>query len=183
MCAFYGCLITLISATAQPVIRPGNGVLNSASYPSPGLLASGIAQGPIFVLFRTGLGPSPLVQAPSLPLLTTLSDTSISVTVGGTTLPAYLVYTLASQVAAILPSAIPTGAGTITVTYKNQTSASVPIQVVGSAFGTYTYGASDSGQGIATDLSYGVNTVIHPHVPSRRHGCPVGNRARRNPGE
>ena len=102
---YASCLLALMTAAmAQPVVRPGNGVLNSASYLSPGLPASGIAQGSIFVVFGTGLGPSQIVQADKLPLPTKLAETSVTVTVGGTSKPAFLVYTLASQVAAILPS-------------------------------------------------------------------------------
>jgi uncharacterized protein (TIGR03437 family) len=156
----------MTAAMAQPVVRPGNGVLNSASYLSPGLPASGIAQGSIFVVFGTGLGPSQIVQADKLPLPTKLAETSVTVTVGGTSKPAFLVYTLASQVAAILPSSVPTGSGTVTVTYNGATSAPAPIQVVGSAFGIYTLGASASGQAVATDpIFYIKNTVIHTFHP------------------
>lgn len=163
-------------ALAQPVIRTGNGVLNSASYLTPGLPASGIAQGSLFVVFGTGLGPSSLVQANKFPLPENLAGTSINVTVGGVTQPAIIVYTYATQVAAILPSTIPVGAGSITLTYagensqtlsyaKQQTSQPAPIQVVASAFGIYTFNSRGSGQAIATDAAYGINSIIHTFHP------------------
>lgn len=41
----------------------------------------------------------------------------------------------------------------------------VQIEVVPAAFGIYTYGASGSGQAIATDLNYVKNTIIHTFHP------------------
>lgn len=150
---------------AQPVIRSGNGVLNSASYLTPGLPASGIAQGSLFTVFGTGLGPSSLVQANKFPLPFDLAGTSINVTAGGVSQPAVIVYTYATQVAAILPSTIPAGAGSITLTYAAQTSQPAPIQVVASAFGIYTFNSRGFGQAIATDAAYGINSIIHTFDP------------------
>jgi uncharacterized protein (TIGR03437 family) len=54
-------------------------------------------------------------------------------------------YTTPSQVGAILPSDCPVGDGTVTVTYKGQTSAAVPIHVVRSTFGIFTQNQQGSG--------------------------------------
>ena len=62
---------------------------------------------------------------------------------------------------AILPSATPIGKGTVTVTYNNQISAPAPIQVGASAFGIFAYNSAGSGQAIATDTNYQLNTIIH----------------------
>ena len=161
------CLSVLLSvpALAQPVIRSGNGVLNSASYLTPGLPASGIAQGSLFVVFGTGLGPARLVQATKFPLPDELADTSIKVTVGGVSKSAVMVYTYAGQVAAIMPSSMPTGAGTITLTFNGQTSQPAAVQVVAGAFGIYTFNSRGTGQAIATDAAYRVNTIIHTFHP------------------
>ena len=66
-------------AFAQPVINSGS-VVNSASYLSQGLPGSGIAQGSIFTIKGSGLGPGTMVQS-GLPLSTSLAGTSVKVTV------------------------------------------------------------------------------------------------------
>ena len=125
-------------AWAQPTIA-ANGVRNSGSYAFPALPNGSIAQGSIFVVFGTDLGPAKIVQVSSFPLPTKqgLSGTSIQVTVNGTSVYAIMLYTLSTQVAAVLPSDTPLGSGTLTVTYNGQTSNSIPINVVKSSFGIF----------------------------------------------
>ena len=154
---------SIVAALAQPVI--GGQAVNSASYRTPGMAGSGVAQGSIFIIFGTGLGPSSLVQASTFPLPTTLGGTSVSITVGGTQVPAIMLYTYNYAVAAILPSTTPLGSGTFTVTYNGQISAPAAIQVVSSAFGIYTINEQGSGQAIATDPSYNINSIIHTFHP------------------
>src|SRR5207248_3312604 len=107
-------LVTVASSFAQPKISDG-GVLNSASYVGAGFANSGIAQGSLFLVFGSGLGPA-AIQSTGFPLPKQLGGTSMKVTVNGTTVDALMVYSLASQLAAVLPSSTPTGTGTITVT-------------------------------------------------------------------
>jgi uncharacterized protein (TIGR03437 family) len=128
-------------------------------------MGSGIAQGSIFTVFGTGLGPVPWVSAAKYPLQTTLGNTSVKVTVNGTSTDALVVLAYATQVSAVLPSTTPIGTGTITVTYNGQVSASASLQVVGNAFGMYTYASSGSGQAIATRQDYSVNTIIQTFHP------------------
>jgi uncharacterized protein (TIGR03437 family) len=156
-------LLSAAIALAQPVI--GGSAVSSASYRTPGMPGSGVAQGSIFIIFGTGLGPTALVEATTFPLQTTLGGTSVSVTVGGAQQDAILLYTYSYAVAAILPSTTPVGSGTFTVTYDGQISAPAPIQVVASAFGIYTLNEQGSGQAIATDTNYNVNTIIHTFHP------------------
>ena len=156
-------LLSAAIALAQPVI--GGSAVSSASYRTPGMPGSGVAQGSIFIIFGTGLGPTALVEATTFPLQTTLGGTSVSVTVGGAQQDAILLYTYSYAVAAILPSTTPVGSGTFTVTYNGQISAPAPIQVVASAFGIYTLNEQGSGQAIATDTNYNVNTIIHTFHP------------------
>jgi len=156
-------LLSAAIALAQPVI--GGSAVSSASYRTPGMPGSGVAQGSIFIIFGTGLGPTALVEATTFPLQTTLGGTSVSVTVGGAQQDAILLYTYSYAVAAILPSTTQVGSGTFTVTYNGQISAPAPIQVVASAFGIYTLNEQGSGQAIATDTNYNVNTIIHTFHP------------------
>jgi len=156
-------LLSAAIALAQPVI--GSAAVSSASYRTPGMPGSGVAQGSIFIVFGSGLGPTPLVEATTFPLQTTMGGTSVSVTVGGAQQDAFILYTYNYGVAAILPSTTPVGSGTFTVTYNGQVSAPAPIQVVASAFGIYTLNEQGSGQAIATDTNYNVNTIIHTFHP------------------
>ncbi|MGC9945840.1 MAG: hypothetical protein ABSF64_05670 [Bryobacteraceae bacterium] len=155
-------LLSIVAALAQPVI---NVAISSAVARGPGLPGSGIAQGSIFSVFGTGLGPAALAQANSFPLPTNLAGTSLSVTVGSTQVSAIVLVAASYQINAILPSATPVGSGTFTVTYNGQTSAPADIQVVGSTFGIYTFSEQGSGQAIATDVSYNLNTIVHTFHP------------------
>src|ERR1019366_3659277 len=109
--------------------------------------------------------PNTMVQAGPLPLKTSLGGTSVTFTVGGQTVKAYILVALSYQVNALLPSTTPTGSGTVTVTYNNQTSAPEPVQIVSASFGTYTFTSNGIGQAIATDLNYQVNSIIRTFHP------------------
>ena len=158
-------LLTAVTAVAQPSINTG-GVVNAASYAPPGLPNSAIAQGSIFVIFGRNLGPSSLVQA-TFPLRTVLAGTSVRVTVGGRSVDCYLIYTSATQVAALLPSSTPVGTGTVTVSYNNQTSAPAAITVAASSFGIFTVNQAGSGPGVITDANYQVNLITYSARPGQ----------------
>jgi uncharacterized protein (TIGR03437 family) len=123
---------------------------------------SGIAQGAIFTLTGTGLGPSTLQQAQSYPLPTTqgLGGTTIQVTVGGVSETCIMVYTSSLQVAALLPSATPLGSGTLTLSYQGGSS-SIAIQVLAANFGTSALNEGGTGPGVVTDTSYNAITMIN----------------------
>ena len=166
-------LLAGVAAYAQPVVAAAE---NAASYFTPPAPSSStpapatpIAQGSIFVVFGTGMSAgSTLVQASSFPLQTTLNGTSISVTSGGQTVSALMVYTLSTQLAAILPSTTPTGAATLTVSY-NGTSKPLNIVVTKSVPGIFTTNSQGYGPGIAqvalsgTDIR--LNNLTTPGTP------------------
>lgn len=151
-------------ALAQPVIYPTQ-VENSASYLRQGLPGSGIAQGSFFTIFGSGVGPTTPAQAGPLPLKTSLGGTSVTVTVGGQAFMAYILFAVSYQVNALLPSATPTGSGTVTVTFNNQTSSPEPVQIVSASYATYAFNSGGSGQAIATDQNYQVNSIIKTFHP------------------
>jgi uncharacterized protein (TIGR03437 family) len=88
------------------------------------------------------------VVASSFPLATSIGGTSIKVTVNGTTMDAIMYYALAAQAAAILPSKMPAGTGTLTLSYNGQT-ATAPITVTQSNLGIFTVDQSGTGDAIA----------------------------------
>ena len=122
--AYEGNIAQITFTTTVPQIT---GVENAASNIPPGLPNAGIAQGAIFSVYGSGLGPANLATAPAAFQSTTLSGTSVAVTVGSTTVNALMYYTSDGQVAALLPSSTPTGAGSVTVTYNGQTSPKRPL--------------------------------------------------------
>jgi uncharacterized protein (TIGR03437 family) len=104
------------------------------------------------VIYGSNLSGTSLVQAPSLPLQTTLNNTSATVTVGSTTVNLFMVYTLNTQLAAVLPSTTPVGNGTLKVTYNGQ-SGSTPIAVVANALGILTANETGTGPAVATHVN------------------------------
>jgi uncharacterized protein (TIGR03437 family) len=155
--------VTVTVALATPAVNAI--VENAASNLPPGLPNSGVAQGAMFVVKGSGLGPPDVVQASGFPLPKSLGGTSVAVTVGGTTASAIMFYAQASQVAAILPSATPLGEGTVTVQYNGQ-SISAPITVVQNRIGIFTVNESGSGDAIAfVNTDGGLVTPSHAANP------------------
>jgi uncharacterized protein (TIGR03437 family) len=142
------------------------GVTNVAGTLPPGLPNSGVAQGAVFAVYGSGLGPAALTQAPGFPLPTTqgLGGTTVTVTVDGVTETCIMIYTLATQIAAVLPSATPVGTGTLTVHYQGA-SGSIAIQVLTAGFGTATLNESGTGPAAVTDLFYHPITMANAAHP------------------
>ena len=160
--------VILLSApgvfAANPAIA-ASGVKNAASYSNPALPNGAIAQGSIFNVFGSNMGPASLAYASSLPLPTTLSGTQVSVTVNGSTVQCFMIYTSAGQVAAILPSVTPVGTGTITVSYNGAASATQPIKVAASSFGIFTINQQGGGQAVVQDANYKFNSATFAFQP------------------
>jgi uncharacterized protein (TIGR03437 family) len=123
-------------------------VQNAATNIPSGLPNGALAQGALFVVKGANLGPATFTQAAAFPLPKSVGGTSITVTVGSTTVDCIMFYSLARQVSAILPSTTPTGAGTLKLTYNGQ-SASFQIKIVQNNIGIYTVSQSGSGDAIA----------------------------------
>src|SRR5579871_3295801 len=128
-------------------------IQNAASNIAPGLPNAPLSQGCIFIIKGSGLGPASITFAPKPFQTTTLSGTSVAVTVGSTTVNAPLYYTSDAQVAALLPSSIPTGSGTFTVTYNNQTGSQGHTVTV-AVPGVFTTDSTGYGPAIVTFADY-----------------------------
>src|SRR5215471_10819291 len=111
-------------------------------------------RGGIFVVQGINLGPASISIASAAFQSTTLSGTSISVTVGATTVAPLMYYTSAGQVAALMPSNTPPGAGTITMTYNGNAGPPSPIRVSPSAPGIFTVSSDGQGVGVVTYADY-----------------------------
>ena len=134
-----------------------------------GFSNSGIAQGALFFVFGSGLATpgtvAVLQNAVGNILPTTINGASIKVTVGSTTVTPAMYYAQPTAVAGVLPSNTPLGAGTVTVTYNNQTSNSYNIQVVASAMGFDAWNQGGTGLGVATNPSTGVLYTYSNSIP------------------
>ena len=160
---FAALLFSLCSLVAQPVIAD-QGVTNAASYSILQINGGGIAPGTIVLIFGSGLGPATLRSAPAQPLPTELAGTRVSV--GGAA--AYIVYTSATQVAAIAPSGVSPGTQPVTVTFEGRTSAPMSVPIVGTDLGIFTRNSAGYGQAAA-------QTVVVPtgEVPTLGLATPV----------
>ncbi len=170
---FISLLLLASTVFAAPTIT---GILNNYSYALPSSPNYGIAQGSIFVIFGTELAALPTgLQNP--PLATSLQGVTVTCSVGGVTLPAILYYVTATQIAGIIPSALPVGTGTITVTNNGQTSQPFALKVVQSLFGTLTLSGNGTGAAAVYDVNYqflGATNSTHPGDIIQLFGTGVG---------
>jgi uncharacterized protein (TIGR03437 family) len=152
---------TTYGATAgAPVITQ---IANNYSY-------SNVAPGSLFVIFGCGLatpGSTAVLQDATAVLPQTLNGASVSVTVGSATSQPALYYATATQIAGVLPSATPTGSGTLTVQYGSHASSPATIDVWPTAFGFDSYDQSGFGMVLATDVNYELLTPTHSAMPNQ----------------
>jgi uncharacterized protein (TIGR03437 family) len=141
---------------AQPAIR-SNGIVNASGYQAT------LAPDTVFVIFGSGLGPASIATASAPNYPTTLGGTSITFTPasGGTPVVAHLVYTVATQVAGILPSSITPGTYAVSVTYQTQSSPTQNITVVARSLGIATLNSAGTGAAQATigNVNGGISLV------------------------
>jgi uncharacterized protein (TIGR03437 family) len=144
--------LTVGSATppATPSINSG-GVLNAASQALSGLPDSGLAQGSIFVINGSQLGPD---------------GATVQVSVNGTAVTAPIVAASANQITAIMPSSTPVGSGTVTVTVNGQASSAALVQIVAASFGIYTLNGAGIGPAQLVDANGNPITLTQPAQPS-----------------
>lgn len=143
-------ILVAVPIFAQPAITP-NGIVNAAGYQAK------LAPDTVFVVFGSGMGPASIATAAAPNYPSTLGGTSISLTpsAGGAAINAALVYTVASQVAGLLPSSIAPGTYAMRVTYNSQTSAPQNVTVVARSFGIAA--ANSAGTGLAQATIGNVN--------------------------
>jgi uncharacterized protein (TIGR03437 family) len=148
-----------------PSIAP-NGVVNTASYAS-----GSIAQGSLFTIFGTNLGPAQPIQSTSFPIAAALGGSSVQITQNGNRYNAWVLYSSTSQLNAILPSSVPAGNAQITVTYNGQTSFPVNVMVAQTSFGVFFATANGTSAAIAQNYNgpsdYPLNQPSTPAKPGQ----------------
>jgi uncharacterized protein (TIGR03437 family) len=173
--AIFG-MVLVANAAAQPQIA-ANGVLNAASNALVGRPNSSIAQGSIFTIYGTNLGPS---SSPALayPLQTTLGGVSVLIRSRGIALNAIPVFVGPKQINAVLPGSTPIGAAaTLTVDYNGQTSNAASFQVIANSFGIFALNSTGQGAGVITGANYqlySANSPAHPGNSATIWGSGIG---------
>ncbi|HUB78476.1 MAG TPA: hypothetical protein VMB03_06760 [Bryobacteraceae bacterium] len=121
------------------------GIVNALGYQNK------LAPDTVFVIFGSNLGPASLV-AGSPNYQDSLGGTTISFKPvgGGAAISAKIVYTVASQVAGLLPSSITPGDYAVTVSYNSLTSQPQTVTVVARSFGIATSNSAGNGTAQAT---------------------------------
>src|SRR5712691_818766 len=104
-----------------------------------------------------------LFQNTTFPLLSSegLNGTSVQVSYAGGTINAILLYESATTVAAILPSTVPLGTASVTVTYNGQTSARSTIHVLQRAFGVFSINQTGTGPGYVVNVNSETDAVLN----------------------
>jgi uncharacterized protein (TIGR03437 family) len=141
------------SATA-PSISQG-GIVNAISNQ-----AGGIAQGSMFSIYGTNLGPAAPWTAYQFPIPSTVNNVTVTVTQGSTTLQAYLLYVQASQINAIMPSNTPLGTVQVAVSYNGVVGAAAPVTIVKTSVGINS-SAYGSGPGIIKNYISATNQPLN----------------------
>ena len=142
-------------------------VQNNSSLIPNGFPNSGVAPSTLIVIHGSNLA-DPTAQAvlwnvSAAPLPTTTNGASLTVSAGGKTYPIPLYYAIASQIAGVLPAAVPVGQATITATYNGQNSSPVSFTVVPTAFGISNYNGNTA---VAQDsVSYALITPTNSAKP------------------
>jgi uncharacterized protein (TIGR03437 family) len=143
------------------VLRPASSsigvsnVVNAASN-----LGGSISAGELVVIEGYGLGPAQLVNAAPA------NDGAYPAQLAGTTvlvdgIPAQLIYSSATQVAAIVPDSVSVGTAQLAVTYQGQSSASLRVPVAPSAPGIFTVDSSGHGHAVTIDQYGFTNTAVY----------------------
>jgi uncharacterized protein (TIGR03437 family) len=127
---------------AQPYIN-ARGVVNTASFTAPDLPGGAIAQGSVFTILGSGLGPAKPLQATSLPLGISLAGVSVRVFQGTQVVSALPIYVSSSQIHAVMPSNAPLGRVSVRVSDQGGLSNPAPFTVVNSSFGIFSWNALD----------------------------------------
>ena len=130
-------------------------IQNNSSLIPVGFPNAGVAPSTLFVIHGSGLASATTVSAlqdSTKGLPTTLNGATVTVTAGGKNYTPALYYAIATQIAGVMPAAVPVGPATLTVNYNSATSASFSFNVVASAYGVDVYNGNTA---VATDASSG----------------------------
>lgn len=143
---------------AQPLISP-KGIVSSATYGPPLLPGGAIAQGSIFSIFGSGMGPATAAQVAVFPLQVALGGVSLKVIQGSTSVDAIPLYASDGVINAIMPSNAPTGLVSVQVTFNGVKGNMAPVMVAKNAPAIYTSTGAGVGAGSIQNF---VSATVQP---------------------
>jgi uncharacterized protein (TIGR03437 family) len=164
------CTLALLAAlsplTAKPRIDESSGARSRATVADPTLLAQGSA----FEITGAALGPAEAAAA-EVPYPQELAGVTVTLkaTSDGATFSAYLISAAADRIIAIVPSAAPPGAYTITTSYAGESSNAFNIAIADTNFGLVTNTGAIGGMTQARIVAPGAEpvaaTFVNPATP------------------
>src|SRR5579872_5863850 len=157
-----------IALQAKPAIYLHQ-VVNAGSYYPTGLPAGSIAQGSLFSIFGSALGPQQGISQSSFPLSNSFSGVSIQVTQGSRSVNAIPLYVSASQINAIMPSNTPLGWVSVSVIF-NGTSNPAPVYVVHDSPGIFTFTGTGIGPAALQNIQSSGSLVNNGYQASAMPG-------------
>jgi uncharacterized protein (TIGR03437 family) len=155
-----------VADTGNSAIRllqyAGEGLTIGAVTNAASSISGPVAPGEVVVLYGSGLGPAALAQYQLDPTsgLVGTSLAGTSVIFNGT--PGPVLYTSATQVAAVVPYSIAGSNVQVFVSYQGATSAPVTLPVAPVAPALFTADSSGKGQAAATNQDGTLNGAAHP---------------------
>jgi uncharacterized protein (TIGR03437 family) len=155
-------LATLSCAAQEPQLIRGLSAMNAASYIPAGVPHAGVAPGSRMVVLGRDFGfsePQEQMNPDSLQF----AGVSASVSVGGSSTEAYVMYVSATRVEVILPANTPQGAGTLTVVINGK-ELTAPVTVVPRAPGIRTLSRMGTGSAVAVNAGTQPITMANPAV-------------------
>jgi len=162
-------LLPALLSAQQPFV-PLDGVLNGANFLPNCAPNGGIAQGAMFIISGRDLGPAALAQVSRFPLTASLAGASARGPVAGADYDALPIYASDTQVGALLPSTVPAGEGTLTLSYNGRASEAVPIRVRPSAPGIFTVNSRGNGPASVQNIDAAGNAVLNSAARPLRPG-------------
>ena len=155
-----------VADTANNAVRllqyTGSGLSIGAVTNAASSTSGAVAPGEVVVLYGSGLGPARLTQS-QLDPTTGLVGTNLAgtrVVFNGT--PAPMLYTSATQIAAVAPYGIAGSNVQVFVEYQGQPSAPVTLPVAAVAPALFTQDSSGKGQAAASNQDGTLNGAAHP---------------------
>lgn len=173
-------LLTLlgISAYAQALRLDPSSISNAASQIPPGYPNSGVSHGGMFIV-KAAPGSGPLGAcgiklADKFPIATSMNGTSMKIAAGNSSYDVPMIYVVAcqsvpDQLAGIVPSAVPPGAATLTVSYGGQ-SASAPILIADRTPGVFTVNQGGTGPAIVQNANSNTDVPVNLLTAPARPG-------------
>ena len=161
-------LVFAIALRAAPAIYLHQ-VVNAASYYAPGLPGGSIAQGSLFTIFGSALGPQQGISQSSFPLTTNFSGVSIQVTQGSTSVNAIPLYVSQGQINAIMPSNAPLGWSSVWVTYNGKSNPST-VYIVHDSPGIFTFTGTGIGPAAVQNALSSGSLIVNSNQASATPG-------------